>query len=346
MSQHAAISSGMGDRLSLGKLPPEKRIQAWVESLCKSVGAGRATAVAQRRNLFDISVKGHELGGRIRGRPIGHAYLSEVSANGHSVSMRMRELWESQAHMLCVAQTRGKTTFQSDGNSMTVGAGEIAFFPVRTELKIVSPSLFGHYILWSRDDVLWKAAGVVDRASLHLPGRSPLQRLLVFFLESLVDEPVSSSPEHDADLRDAMSRLLGFAVKEGNHKSTHSVASGHPLSIDVFRHIEANLHDPDLSAGKIAQALGCSRRTIYRVFEASDAQGQLISHYIWRRRVERCAQIIRSGRDYDTLTKLAYSFGFSSSAHFCRLFKKHMGATASSYACQQGVRRELPRQGP
>ena len=101
----------------------------------------------------------------------------------------------------------------------------------------------------------------------------------------------------------------------------------------VSRHIEANLHDPDLSAGRIAQALGCSRRTIYRVFVASDGQGQLISHYIWRRRVERCAQIIRSGRDYDTLTKLAYSFGFSSSAHFCRLFKKHMGATPSSYAC-------------
>jgi AraC family transcriptional activator of tynA and feaB len=329
--------------LSLERIPPEKRVQAWVESLGQSVGAYRASTVAQRRHWFDISAKAHELGGLIRSRPIRQVYLSKVSANGHSVSLRMREPRESQAHMLCVAQTRGTTTFQSDGDSMTVGAGEIAFFPVRTELKISSPSSFEHCILRSPDDVLWKSAGVLHQESLHLSGRSPLQRLLVHFLEILVNEPVWSSPEADGHLSDAICEFVRFAVKEGDHKSIHGVDSGHPLSMSIFRHIEANLHDRDLSASKIAQALGCSRRTIYRVFDASDGQGRLISRYIWRRRVERCAQTIRSGRDYGTLTELAYSFGFSSSSHFCRLFKKHMGVGPSRYACQQGVKR---RRGP
>lgn len=326
--------------LSLEKLHPEQRIQAWVESLGKSVGACRATTVAQRRSWFDVSAKAHELGGRIRGRHIGQVYLSKVSASGHSVSMRMGEVRGSQVHMLCVAQTRGKTTFRSDGDPITIEAGEIAIFPVRTELKIISPSLFEHCILRSRDDVLWKSAGILEQQGLHLAGRSPMQRLLVNLLDSLVDEPVLSTPEHDGNLWDAICRFLSFAVKEGDHKPIRRVEPGHPLSIDVLRHIDANLHDPELSAGKIARALGCSRRTIYRVFVASDGQGQLISHFIWRRRVERCAQIIRSGRHYDTLTKLAYSFGFSSSSHFCRLFKEHMGVSPSSYACQQGVTRK------
>ena len=328
--------------LSLERIPPEKRVQAWVESLGQSVGAYRASTVGQRRHWFDISAKAHELGGLIRSRPIRQAYLSKVSANGHSVSLRMRELRGSQPHMLCVAQTRGKTTFQSDGNSMTIGAGEIAFFPVRTELKISSPSSFEHCILRSPDDVLWKSAGVLHQERLHLAGRSPLQRLLVHFLEILVNERVLSSPEDDVNLSHALCQFLGFAVKEGDPRSIHSVDSGHPLSTSVFRHIEENLHDRDLSASKIAQALGCSRRTVYRVFDASDGQGQLISRYIWRRRVERCAQTIRSGHDYGTLTELAYSFGFSSSSHFCRLFKKHMEVGPSSYACQQGVKRRGP----
>ena len=180
-------------RLSLGKLPPDRRIQAWVESLGSSVGVCGTSTVAQRRNGFEISGRTHELKGEIRSRRIGQIRLSKVSANGHSVSMRLREFSGSQAHMLCVAQTRGQTTFENDGNSITIGVGEIAFFPVRAELKIISPSFFEHCILRSQDDVFWRTAGVFRQENLHLAGRSPLQRLLGDFLESLVNEPVLSS---------------------------------------------------------------------------------------------------------------------------------------------------------
>ena len=173
--------------------------------------------------------------------------------------------------------------------------------------------------------------------NLRLSGHLPLQRLLGDFLGSLVNEPVYSSPEHDSSVHEIICRLLGFAVKEGDQTSIQGVGSDRPLRKNILRYVEANLHDPDLSASKVAQALGCSRRSIYRMFDASEGQDESLGRYIWRKRVERCALAIRSGRDYGTLTNLAYSFGFSSSEHFCRAFKRQVGVSPSIYAGRYAV---------
>jgi AraC-like DNA-binding protein len=56
-----------------------------------------------------------------------------------------------------------------------------------------------------------------------------------------------------------------------------------------------------------------------------------ISEYIWQTRLEKCRRELETAKiNGRSVTDIAFSWGFSSSSHFCRLFKQKYGAPASS----------------
>jgi AraC-like DNA-binding protein len=58
-------------------------------------------------------------------------------------------------------------------------------------------------------------------------------------------------------------------------------------------------------------------------------RGITISDYIWRARLQNCRQELETlgGK---TITDVAFSWGFSSSSHFSRVFRKYFGIVPSS----------------
>jgi AraC-like DNA-binding protein len=98
----------------------------------------------------------------------------------------------------------------------------------------------------------------------------------------------------------------------------------------VKRFIESRLHDPHLSADAIAEGCGISVRSLYRAF--SDDSAASLSRYLWTRRLDHCAAVLRDPRQrHRSLTEICFAWGFSSSSHFSRLFKERFGFTPSEY---------------
>ena len=97
----------------------------------------------------------------------------------------------------------------------------------------------------------------------------------------------------------------------------------------VKRFIERRLRDADLNANAVAEGLGLSTRYIRRLFAT---EGESVSDYILRRRLEECARQLKSslwqGR---SITDTAFEWGFSSMAHFTRAFKERFSITPSDY---------------
>lgn len=86
------------------------------------------------------------------------------------------------------------------------------------------------------------------------------------------------------------------------------------MAIEV---IERDLMNPDLTADRIAVALGVSRSTLYRAFDA--AGGVMVS--IQRRRLARAYALLRQRRGRSpTVAEIAHDCGFSSESHFSRAF--------------------------
>jgi AraC-like DNA-binding protein len=96
--------------------------------------------------------------------------------------------------------------------------------------------------------------------------------------------------------------------------------------------ITQNLHQPDLCVGDIARQFGCSVRYIQRLFSDEDCT---VSKYIRRQRLEGCKrQLADAAWLNHSITEIAFSWGFNSSAHFARAFKEEYGISARAYRKQ------------
>jgi AraC-like DNA-binding protein len=90
--------------------------------------------------------------------------------------------------------------------------------------------------------------------------------------------------------------------------------------------IREHLRDPDLCIDQISAALGCTKRYLHMLF--SD-RGMTVSDYIWRARLQNCRHELETQAG-KTITDVAFSWGFSSSSHFSRVFRKYFGIVPSS----------------
>ena len=72
------------------------------------------------------------------------------------------------------------------------------------------------------------------------------------------------------------------------------------------------------------------RNAPFERFAISD-RGMTVSDYIWRARLLNCRQELETqGGKIKTITDVAFSWGFSSSSHFSRVFRNYFGIAPSS----------------
>lgn len=97
----------------------------------------------------------------------------------------------------------------------------------------------------------------------------------------------------------------------------------------VMQYIQTHLAEPDLSIERIALAMHCSKRYLHFVFEGDDCS---LERHIWLTRLERCMAALRAeGNQLRSISEVAFACGFSSSAHFSRMFKAQFGMPPSEY---------------
>jgi len=96
--------------------------------------------------------------------------------------------------------------------------------------------------------------------------------------------------------------------------------------------IDAHLHDPALSAQRLAAVLNVSRRTLYNLFHES---GQTPHAYILSRRLRQAAaRLAGSGDAGRSITEIAFALGFGDAAHFSRVFHERFGMSPTQWRQQ------------
>jgi len=98
------------------------------------------------------------------------------------------------------------------------------------------------------------------------------------------------------------------------------------LLVRVRRYIEDNLDDPDLSPSDVAAANNISLRTLQLAFAES---GTTASHWIRNRRLKACYRELAHARGSETVTDIAFRWGFRDVGHFSRTFKYAYGVSPS-----------------
>ncbi len=100
--------------------------------------------------------------------------------------------------------------------------------------------------------------------------------------------------------------------------------------------IERRLHDPDLTAPRIARGEGISERYLQKLFEQT---GVSFGHYLRERRLQRArAALIAPGDIHPSVADVGYRCGFGDAANFNRLFKERFGIPPGAFRSQQADR--------
>ncbi len=121
-------------------------------------------------------------------------------------------------------------------------------------------------------------------------------------------------------LQAAFVSLLGSAFEQDDERDDCGVLQGSNLRSYVQKVIDESLTQPGLSPVGLANRLNISVRHLYRLFEEQDDS---VCRYIQRARLKRSADdltnpFLRS----ESITSIAYKWGFTDSEHFSRSFKK------------------------
>lgn len=112
--------------------------------------------------------------------------------------------------------------------------------------------------------------------------------------------------------------------KPGKNRHNESCILGMNRALE---YIKANLNKP-LTLEEISKEALLSKFHFHRIFKMITSES--LTQFIQRLRIEKAVNLI-NGDVRISLTDIAMSCGFSSSAYFSRIFKEHFGVNASAF---------------
>ncbi|MFO7278495.1 MAG: helix-turn-helix domain-containing protein [Pseudomonadota bacterium] len=230
-----------------------------------------------------------------------------------------------------VMQLRGSSVFSHYGHEITLEEGDFTLCDNATPHRLRFTNTADFIILRLRPETLRTYLPNPERVcGLKLPAREAFTASAATMVQTLWDQVERGLPtKFDAMVTRAMLEVLStsYALAFDPWIAESSVVSARRAEARQF--IETHLKDPDLSPGMVARALRISPRYLRMLFAP---ERETVSAYILRRRLEECARQIASPLwRGQTLTDIAFRYGFNSAAHFTRVFRDHFGVTPRQY---------------
>jgi AraC-like DNA-binding protein len=155
-----------------------------------------------------------------------------------------------------------------------------------------------------------------------LPAGHPAARVMGGFLDSLIGVVDGLDTTAREAVAGAAVELLPAVIARRDAAEQPQPSAA--LLAAVRRFIDERLGDPDLSPVSIAQANAISVRTLHRLFESAD---ETVSAVIRDRRLSRCHADLSRGTD-ESVTAIAFRWGFHNMSYFSRVFRERYGLCA------------------
>src|SRR5215469_7293474 len=277
--------------------------------------------------------------GSIERTDIGELSLAEAYSEAQTV-------YHSRAH---VARTRGSLFFlmlQLAGESRTRQEGREAFLKPgdfmlcdsTRQYEIVFPGTNRMLVLGIPAAQLRRQVACPESlAAIPMRAGGDVAGLVSRFLRSFwASCHQELDPEAAVRVSVAILHLLGAAYAEvaRPHGSHSAVAAAQ--RIRILNHIEAHLHEPQLTPTRVAESCRITPRYLHHLFATTD---ETVGRYVLRRRLEECARALMAqahrGRP---VAAIAFDHGFSSPTHFGRVFRQRFGMTPREYREQSQMK--------
>ena len=310
---------------------PSGPLREWEDALSAHVGQVDR-ALREQEAVSCLPMDERSFMGRIEYGALGEMLLCNVAATNYRFTRSLTTPTPTlpTAAML-VSVSRGCCKFVQRGRTCILGPRDWALIDTKLTqaYEISSPEIEAFVAMLPRpsDPAI---ATLLERGVAHRwNGRAGLSRVLLAMVTESFGEMRRLPPFSGRKLGAGIAAMTWDALRE-QIETPPMIGRRDELSMRVKTYIEAKLADPELSIERIAHACNISVRGLHRLF-AEDPAGS-VSRYLWQRRLIRCAEALRDpSQAHRSVTDVCFSYGFSSSAHFSRLFKDRFGVPPSGY---------------
>lgn len=296
-------------------MAPKKQIQYWSDALTDLCG----------RFAVD-PLEASSLEARINYTTVSHLKLCQIEASQHRIAHADWRIRSSEhPYIKILFQTRGISYFEQDGRRLELMPGDCLAYDVSCPHTIISPALTRHEVVIVPKQLLRERGFHCEKMSAYkISSRVGTGRIAHDFVHAAFDEAGKLSPNNAAGVAESLIDLLLLPLREAD--AVFDRVGPEAMYVRAQAFIREHLRDPDLCIDQISTALGCTKRYLHMLFSE---RGMTVSDYIWQARLQHCRQELEAYAG-KTITDVAFSWGFSSSSHFSRVFRKYFGVVPSS----------------
>src|SRR6266481_9014107 len=301
--------------LSTSGLAPKKQIQCWTDALTELCGQ------------FDIDpLEASSLEGQINYTTVSRLKLCQIETSQHRLAHPISRAKSGEhPYVKILFQTYGISHFEQGGRRIELMPGDCLAYDVSCPHTIVSPAHTRHEVVIVPKELLLERGFRLSKMSAcKLSARTGTGRIAHDFVHAAFDEATKLSPNNAIGVADSLIDLLLLPLRDADAMFDRVRPAAMYVRAQFF--IREHLRDPDLSIDQISAALNCTKRYLHMLFSE---RGTTISDYIQHARLQNCRQELETQAG-KTITDVAFSWGFSSSSHFSRVFRRYFGIVPSS----------------
>lgn len=314
------------ERLSTFGLRPRQRVEFWNE-----VCSGCVPAAAQPLDL-DAFEPWCAIGS------IGDLPLTEIHSSPSIVE-------HSSVHVARTREPLYSLFFQREGSSVLRQAGREAHLQPGDFTLLASTLPYQmHFERANRMLALALPAALLQRQiaspegllAVRMGSEDNLSRMLFDLVSGLWRECADPGIEGvGGSLSAALLQMIGGAYIRLSATGSQGSGALENRRFQILGYIENHLRDSNLTPAAIAARFKSSARSVHMLFAGGP---ETLSRYILRRRLEESAHaLINPTQRARTISDVAFDHGFSSSAHFCKVFREHFDVTPTQYRRQCGA---------
>src|SRR6202162_2497643 len=301
--------------LSTSGLAPKKQIQCWTDALTELCGQ------------FDIDpLEASSLEGQINYTTVSRLKLCQIEASQHRLAHPLSPAKSGEhPYVKKLFQTYGISHFEQGGRRIELVPGDCLAYDVSCPHTIISPSLTRHEVVIVPKELLRERGFNFGKMSAcKLSALTGTGRIAHDFVHAAFGEAAKLSANSAAAVAESLIDLLLLPLREAD--AAFDRVGPEAMYVRAQAFIREHLRDPDLCIDQISASLGCSKRYLHMLLSE---RGLTVRHYIWRARSQHCRQELEA-HGGKTITDVAFSWGFSSSSHFSRVFRKCFGVVPSA----------------
>jgi AraC-like DNA-binding protein len=324
----AQSAAGLVSVLSTRSVSEADRLDFWREVVCRTIAGVEAMALVPRRPYSGLI--------RTQSIPLAHLPnfdLIQVEADAQFVARTKRLIDQTEGAWLLMIQEEGVCEVGQGDRKMKLSPGDIGFLDTSRPYEVTFPRSFRQSILKMPTALFHDIAPRGDDlAGAALPGGQALtaiarHNLLMLKHGATAIEPIFLPAAANCAIDHLSLAMRATRQSEARMISGNSVAD-HVARADAY--IAAHLHDSQLSVEQVAGSVGISSGHLQQLYRL--ARNASVAQSILDRRLANSRrELADPSLAEQTVTEIAFRWGFAESSSFSRAFRRTYGMSPRQY---------------